>query len=113
MAFGLALYYSWRLTLVVLSSLPLAALIMHFLSQRLHGHINDQHTFLTEASRIANHSIVNISLIKCFNTQAYETSCYVSAISKAANPSLKQARINALQSGLLTFSLMVTYVIGA
>lgn len=59
-ALGLSFSYGWKLTLVILASIPLSAVILHFISRGLQAHIASQGEALSEASQTANNAISNI-----------------------------------------------------
>lgn len=111
-ALGLSLYYGWKLTLVILASLPVSALILHLISRGLQSNIVLQSEALSEASHIANNAIAHISLLKYFNTQNQESLRYVRSVRKAAEFYLKQARTNALQMGFTKFASTTMFVQG-
>lgn len=111
-AFGLAMYYNWRVTLVVISGLPFAGLLLQVTSNRMQQHIHAQHAALARAASTANFSITNISLVKCFNSQTKQTSQYTACINSAAVFALNQATLAAVQLGTLTVLLMVMFMIG-
>jgi ATP-binding cassette, subfamily B (MDR/TAP), member 1 len=111
-AFGLSLYYNWKLTLVVLSGMPAAGLILRFTSGRIQRHIQTQHASLARATTSINFAIVNISLVKCFNTGSQESSNYAAVIQSAALFALRQSRLAASQMAMLAVVLMVMFMIG-
>lgn len=112
-AFGVALYYGWKLTLVVLASLPLSIIVLFLISRGHQSHVDSHNHSLAGASQIANNAISNPSLVKCFCTQAYETARYVTAIGKAATHSLKQSRVTAAQMGALGFLMFAMFLLGS
>lgn len=111
-ALGLSFYYGWKLTLVILASLPVSALILHFISRGLQTHISCQSEALSHAAQIANNAISNISLIKYFNTQTETSRRYTGQIHRASTFYLKQARANALQIGFIKFATTTMFVQG-
>ena len=111
-AFGLALYYSWDLTLITLSTVPLAAVILGRLSAGMQSTVNGHAQELTKASKLANNSISSIETVKCYNGQDWEVWQYASAVKKAANFYLRQAHSNALQIGFVRFVTLSMFVQG-
>jgi len=92
-AFGIAIYHSWKVTLTVLAIVPVSGAALYLLGRGLQRHIASQDHFLAEATKIAHNAFINIALVKCFNAQSIETTRYVAVIRKAATYSLKQANI--------------------
>ena len=111
-ALGLSLYYNWKLTLVILASIPISAVILYFISRGIQPNIIRQSQCLSEASEVASNAFTNISLLKYFNTQAQEYRSYVVYVQKAAKWYLKQARSNAMQMGFVRFASTAAFVQG-
>lgn len=111
-ALGLSFSYGWKLTLVILASIPVSAVILHFVSRGLHTNIMKHSDALSAAARISIHAISNISLLKYFNTQTQESHSYINQIRIAAMFALKQARATALQQGFIKFASTTMFVQG-
>ena len=109
-ALGLALYYSWSLTLVTLSSVPVLAVALAWNSARMQPWIEGQTEELTKASKIVNNAVSSIDTVKCFNGQDFERWQYRKVVKRAARYYLSQAQANALQIGglrLITLGMFV------
>jgi ATP-binding cassette, subfamily B (MDR/TAP), member 1 len=111
-ALGIAFSYGWKLTLVILASVPILAAVLHLISRHLQDHITAQGQALAGASSIAHSSISNIVLLKCFNTQSQETRQYTTHIQNAAAFYLRQARTVASQFGFINFATTTMFVQG-
>ena len=111
-ALGLAFYYSWSLTLVTLSTVPILAVALAWNSARMQPSIEAQTEELTKASKIVNNAISAIDAVKCFNGQGFERWQYRRAIKKAATYYLRQAQANALQIGGLRLIILSMFVQG-
>lgn len=110
--FGLSMYYSWKLTMVIIGGLPLCGLILHLISRGLQCRIALQTQHLTTATAIAGNAVDNISLVKCFSTQYLETQRYMSAVGRAATFALMQSRLHAIQTGIVGFFLFAMFMLG-
>ena len=109
-ALSLAFHYSWGLTIVTLSTVPILAVLLAWNSSRMQPSIETQMEELTKASSIANDAILAIDTVKCFNRQDFEIWQYRKAIERAARYFLRLAQANALQIGglrLITFIMFV------
>ena len=109
-ALGLAFYYSWSLTLVTLSSVPILAVALAWNSARMQPWIEGQTEELTKASKIVSNAIAAIDTVKCFNGQDFERWQYRKIVKRAARYYLSQAQANALQIGglrLITLGMFV------
>lgn len=108
----LAFYYSWKLTLVLIAAFPIAAFILAFITRPLGPAIETQKLELTRASKYANTAITAISVVKAYNGQDHEVWQYFDTIKHVAASYLVQARVNALQFGIVKFVMMVIFVQG-
>lgn len=107
---AIALYYSWALTLVIMSTIPVSALVLTWVSSRLQPYIQGQQQHLADASKLASTAFGNIITVKCFNGQDSEANKYAEAITLAAKQYFNQAKVNATQIGfmrLVTFGMFV------
>ncbi|KAK5051002.1 hypothetical protein LTR84_003561 [Exophiala bonariae] len=98
-ALALALFTNWRLSLVIVASLPIMAVGVALTSCRMLEYTERHNHSLTHAVRLANYSISNIVILKCFNTQYQEEERYGNIVRTAAVDYLKLAFSNALQAG--------------
>ncbi|CAD6573021.1 MAG: hypothetical protein ASARMPRED_005833 [Alectoria sarmentosa] len=111
-ALGLAFYYSWGLTLVTLSTVPILAVALAWNSARMQPSIETQTEELTKASKIVNNAISAIDTVKCFNGQDFERWQYRKAVKRAARSYIRQAQANALQISGLRFITLSMFVQG-
>ena len=111
-ALGLALYSSWNLTLVTLSTVPISAVFLAWISARMQPGIDAQVEELIQASKFANSAILAIDTVKCFNGQDSEIWQYATAVKRAARYYLVQARVNALQIGFVRIVTLSMFVQG-
>ncbi|KAM0424234.1 hypothetical protein ACHAPT_010606 [Fusarium lateritium] len=109
---GIALYYSWKLTLVLLATLPISAVILSLATQRLEPAIQGQKREMATASKVAVASITAIDLVKVFNGYDQEVWQYFPAIKAAAKHYLVQAQCNAIQMGYVAFWVVTMFVVG-
>ena len=106
------LFFSWKLTLVLLSALPVAALALWVVSMNLGTAIEAQKRNQTIASKHTNTAVTSINTVKLFNGQDEEIWQYYSTIKEAARCYLVQARANASQSGILKLFIVGVFVLG-
>lgn len=111
-ALGIAFYNSWKLTLVTLAGMPVAIVLLSFVSKQMKANIEAQKRDLTQASKFANTAIISIDTVKAYNGQEHEVWQYASAIKKAAGSYLRQANSNALQMGITRFVIISMFVQG-
>jgi len=111
-ALGVAFYFSWKLTLVIMSTFPIAATIIFFVSSRLGPAIEAQKRDLAQASKYSNTAITGINTVKAYNGQQHEVWQYYDIIKRAASSYMIQARTNALQLGITKFLMVGVFVQG-
>ena len=109
-ALGIAFYYSWSLTFITLSTVPILAIALAWNSARVQRIIEAQTEELSQASKIVNNAVSAIDTVKCLNGQDFERWQYRRAVKRAARYYLRQAQASALQIGglrLFTLSMFV------
>lgn len=111
-AVGLAFYYSWKLSLVILATFPVAGVMLFLVSLKLGPAIEAQKRELSKASKYANTAITAINTVKTYNGQDQEVWQYYDTIKKAAASYLIQARCNALQFGTTKFLMIGIFIQG-
>lgn len=108
----IALYHSWKLTLVLLATLPISAIILSLATRRLEPAIQAQKRELAIASKFATASVTAIDLVKVFNGYDQEVWQYFRAIKLAARHYLIQAQCNAIQMGYVSFWVIAMFIVG-
>ncbi|KAI0881396.1 P-loop containing nucleoside triphosphate hydrolase protein [Annulohypoxylon maeteangense] len=103
---------SWKLTLVLLATVPISVVVLAMLSRTLKLAIQAQKRELSRASKYAISAIAAIDLVKAFNANDHETWQYLQAIRRSMNKYLVQARAAACQSGYVKLWIDGMFVIG-
>ncbi|RDL31099.1 Bile salt export pump [Venustampulla echinocandica] len=111
-AMGIAFSYSWKLTLVIFATVPVATVVLYWASANLGPAIEAQKRELTRASKYTNTAITAVNVVKAFNGQEQEVWQYHSTLQDVAAKYLIQARANALQFGITKFLTMAIFVQG-
>ncbi|KAI1137319.1 P-loop containing nucleoside triphosphate hydrolase protein [Hypoxylon sp. FL0543] len=109
---AVALHGSWKLTLVLLATVPVSVVVLALLSRTLKLAIQAQKQELGRASKYAISAIAAIDIVKVFNANDHETWQYLQAIRRAMNKYLIQARSSACQLGYVRLWLDGMFVIG-
>lgn len=109
---AIAFYYSWKLTLVLLATLPISVVVMSLATRRLDPAIQAQKRDLETASKFATSSIKAIEIVKVFNGFDRELWQYYEAIKLAGKQYLIQAQCNCLQMGYVAFWVVGMFVAG-
>ncbi|KAI1393072.1 P-loop containing nucleoside triphosphate hydrolase protein [Hypoxylon trugodes] len=92
-----ALNGSWKLTLVLLATVPISVIILAMLSRTLKQAIQAQKLELGRASKFVISAVTAIDLVKAFNGTDHETWQYLQAIRRSMDKYLIQARASAGQ----------------
>lgn len=111
-ALATAFYYSWRLTLVILASFPVAAIILTWISYKLTSAIEAQKRELSQAAKHLHTAVDEIEIVKVYNGQNEELWKYRRAVRRAAIHYLLQARTNALQFGFMKLIMVGVFIQG-
>ncbi|KAL6231095.1 hypothetical protein BDW75DRAFT_248110 [Aspergillus navahoensis] len=109
---GLAFYTSWNLTLVILAGIPIAVLIVPFLTPKINACIERQQQELKSASKVVNNSVVYIDTVKSFNAQEIEQEKYGRGVGKAASHYLRLAKLDSIQISAMRFVMFAMFVQG-
>lgn len=107
-----AFYFSWDLTLVTISSVPLVMGICVLLGRPMQKALNKQQGSLEEAQKYLTSAFSAIETVKCFNGQEIELGKYVKKVGEAALWYYRVANAHAMQLGFLTFLASTIFVQG-
>ena len=102
-SFGLAMFYSWKLTLVIVCTVPVMLIVLGWLGASMQPHVAKHDDNLSAATKFFSNAIRSIETVKCFNGQATELGKYNKQIAKAARWYAKIVDINARQAGFTQF----------
>lgn len=109
---GLAMYFSWKLTLVIISTLPAIVAILGFLGKTMQPHVKKQQEKLTEALKYVTNALAAIETVKCFNGQEAEIRKYSKTIAEASAWYMRVVNSNAIQFGFTSFMASAMFVQG-
>ena len=107
-----AFYFSWKLTLVILATVPVSLCLLEMLGQNLKSAIRAQMAELARASKYATVAIESIDLVKTFNGIDLETWKYVRSMRRMARHYFVQVRTHAAQLGYTKFWVECMFVLG-
>jgi ATP-binding cassette subfamily B (MDR/TAP) protein 1 len=110
--FGVAFYLSWKLTLMMLATLPVIAILMPLFSSRIQPSIEHQTMHITAAAKHATNAFSIIDTVKCYNGHLQEQQRYAQSIKQAAECYINQVNWHALQSSVLRFITLGIFVQG-
>lgn len=109
---GIAFYYSWKLALVLLSTLPVSFIILCFVTRNSDSELWSQKQYLQRASTYAVAAINGIDLVAAFGGHDKELSKYGSTLKLAAHHFAVQARCNSIQMGYIAFWSISIFILG-
>ncbi|XXH05295.1 hypothetical protein Hte_011720 [Hypoxylon texense] len=107
-----ALHGSWKLTLVLLATVPVSLVVLSLLSHRFKSAIRAQKQELARASKYAISAVAAVDLVKIFNASDHETWQYLHAIQRSANRYLVQAGAAACQHAYVKLWVEGMFVLG-
>jgi ATP-binding cassette subfamily B (MDR/TAP) protein 1 len=109
---GVAFYFSWKITLVLLATLPVAGIILSLASRPCEPAIQRQRAQLATASKLAIASLLGIDLVKVFGGYKTDLRHYADAIRRSSKPFHVQAACNSFQMGFVVFWVFGLFIIG-
>lgn len=107
-----ALYFSWDLTLVTISSVPVFMAVIVWIGRPMQTALSGQQGKLTEAQKYLTSAFSAIETVKCFNGQEIELGKYIKKVKEAALWYYRVANVNAIQTGFLGFLGSTIFVQG-
>ncbi|KAH7402489.1 multidrug resistance protein-like protein 2 [Pyrenochaeta sp. MPI-SDFR-AT-0127] len=111
-ALGVAFYYSWNLTLVIICTVPLIYLVQAFVAARLSMWAHEQAEKLQHALKFVTGAIHNIETVKCFNGEQYELQTFTHIASLAAGLYKRVANLRSMQIGIMQFFTLSVFFQG-
>ncbi|KAK4187799.1 putative ABC transporter expressed in the mitochondrial inner membrane [Podospora australis] len=110
--FIVAFAFSWKLTLVLLSTSVPSSLILWAISRGLDPAIEGQKRELAEAAKHATVATSAIDIVKVYNAADQETFQFTSAIRRSANYYSRQVLANCGQMSYVKMWMIMLFVIG-
>ncbi|KAK1909126.1 hypothetical protein P3342_011204 [Pyrenophora teres f. teres] len=111
-ALGVAFYYSWDLTLIILCSIPLLYLVQSLVSNRLSVRVREHGEKLEFALKYITTALSNIEMVKCFNGERHELQVFTKIVSIAAGLYRRVANLRSIQIGIMQFFTVSVFVQG-
>ncbi|KAF2003911.1 P-loop containing nucleoside triphosphate hydrolase protein [Amniculicola lignicola CBS 123094] len=111
-ALGVALYFSWNLTMITICTVPLIFFVMSVLSRRMTKRLHEQAGQLQQALKCLTGALQNIEAVKCFNGERYELHRFIAAITRAASVFNRQANVRSSQIAIMQFFTLSIFVQG-
>ncbi|KAJ4992694.1 ABC a-pheromone efflux pump [Stagonosporopsis vannaccii] len=111
-AMGVAFYYSWDLTLVIICTVPVIYLVEAQLSKKLNERSHEQADQLQTALKHITNAVQSIETVKCFNGESYELKAFTKTASLAAQTYKRVANMRSMQIGLIQFFTFTVFVQG-
>lgn len=109
---GTAIYFSWKLALVIFAVVPVAVLALALVSRGVGDAIEGQKQELSRASKCVSTAVMSIDTVKAYNGQEQEVWRYLPTVKVATIYYLIQAKSNALQFGIVKFVMVSLFVVG-
>jgi ATP-binding cassette subfamily B (MDR/TAP) protein 1 len=109
---GVAFYYCWNLTFVILCTVPLIYLLESYISHWLSIRANQQANKLHLALKYITNAIQSIETVKCFNGEKYELQIFTKITGLAADIYLGVTHLRSIQIGAMQFFTVSVFVQG-
>ena len=99
--FGYLLYMNWKLTLVLLSILPIIAVMVGSASRKFRKQSKKIQVAMGDVTHVASETIQGYRVVRSFGGEAYEQQRFHAASANNMNKSLKMTRIQAVFTPML------------
>jgi ABC-type multidrug transport system fused ATPase/permease subunit len=108
---GLIFYISAKLTLLMLSVVPVIVVVAVIFSRRIRKKSREAQDQLADSGTIVQETLQGISNVKAFSNEWYEVRRYNASIQKVVGLAMKNAQLRGVFISLLLFSLFSTIVL--
>lgn len=105
------LYMDWKMTLIMFSVFPIAFVILFPLGRQMYKISKGMQAETASFTSVLNRVLSEIRLVKAAGAEPVEYKEGVSGIQKLFNFGLKEGRIQALMSPLITFVMLMLFVV--
>ena len=102
---------SWRLTLVMLASFPVAILVAIFIGRKIRGFSRKAQDQLAESGTVVEETLQGIANVKAFTNEAYESRRYSAALGGFLAMTLKGAGYRAALVAFIIFAIFGAVVL--
>ncbi len=99
---------SWKLSLIMLGSVPVVVLAIAFFGRKVRGYSRDAQDALAEAGTVIEETTQSIADVKAFGNEAFEAKRYDRALEKFFGVTLRGARHRAAFLSFIIFALFGT-----
>jgi ABC transporter fused permease/ATP-binding protein len=107
---GLIFYISPKLTLVMLSVIPVIVLIAVFYGKRIRKLAREAQDKLAESNTVVQETLQGISNVKAFSNEWFEILRYNSSLKKVVDFAVKNGKVRGLFVSFMLFSLFGTII---
>lgn len=107
---GLILYISGKLTLVMLSVIPVIIIIAMFFGRKIRGLSRQAQDQLGDSNTVVQETLQGIANVKAFSNEWFEVSRYSNSLGKVVDLSVRNGKIRGAFISFLLFSLFGTIV---
>jgi len=108
---GLILYLSWKLTLVMLSVVPVIVVVAVVFSRKIRKESKEAQDQLAESGVIVQETLQGIANVKAFCNEAYELMRYGNSIEKVVKLAIKNAQLRGIFISLMIFTIFAAIVL--
>lgn len=101
-------YSSWKLSLIMLASLPVVMLAVAVFGRKVRKYSRDAQDSLAEAGTVIEETVQGIADVKAFNNEDFESRRYDHALDHFLNVTLRSAKVRAAFLSFVIFVLFGT-----
>lgn len=109
---GTSLYYSWSLTLIIMCSSPILAVLATLFSRKVEKFSSLENKESSNASLVLSWSLEAFQMIRLFNTKSVETSKFTKHVIKCNEYFIKSCVYTSLNASSLRFLTLCMFVQG-
>ena len=104
-------WLDWRLTLIILTGIPIITLTMVALGRRIRAAAKAVQDHLAEAANVIEETTAGTRIVKSFAREAYEIDRYSEKVGAVYEAAMERARISAILSPIIGFMAFMSITI--
>lgn len=101
-------YFSWKLSLIMLGSIPVVVLAVAFFGRKVRGHSKSAQDSLADAGTVIEETVQGVADVKAFTNESFEERRYSKALDAFLDVAKRGAKARALFLAFVIFALFGT-----
>jgi subfamily B ATP-binding cassette protein MsbA len=110
-AAALLFWLNWRLTLIILTGIPIISLTMVFLGRQIRKAAKAMQDALAEAANVVEETVSGIRIVKSFAREPHEIGRFTTRVNETFEAAMRRAKIGAILGPIIGFMAFASITI--